>query len=269
VGAGDLRLEVARAEEICALPELRRWLRDPELLAVDDIERCGGCDSVQRELIENLDGRLEQGQLTVVAGSAPPAELKGFRPALLSRLGSGVVLALKMASRAERVQVLSRLVEGERLTRDVMEYLAARVTDDLRQLGAAARQLVVMSERASVPVDLDLARAVIPLPGDLHPSNRGASELQDASRDEDEDEDEDDTQPAGDDGERFKAMLQAAESAEEQALALQIALGESLRRAQSSGARGDVINKLERALELLRDGNIEEAMQCIDHRYHR
>jgi len=62
---------------------------------------------------------------------------------------------------------------------------------------------------------------------------------------------------------RFKDMLAEAENEKEQALALQIALGERIRQIRTE--QGDVkeIRKLEQALELLRENRIEEAIRCV------
>ena len=68
---------------------------------------------------------------------------------------------------------------------------------------------------------------------------------------------------AGDKASMFKDMLDAAESEEEQSLALQIALGERLRQLREEGGDPEARKKLEQALELLRDGNAEEAIRCM------
>jgi len=62
---------------------------------------------------------------------------------------------------------------------------------------------------------------------------------------------------------RFKKMLAAAESEEEQMLALQIALGERIRQLRHSGHDAVTLSRLENALSLLRDGNMEEAVRCL------
>ena len=64
-------------------------------------------------------------------------------------------------------------------------------------------------------------------------------------------------------GRRFKEMLAGAESEEEQALALQIALGERIRQLRNEQKDVKDIPKLEQALELLRERKMEEAIQCV------
>ena len=59
-------------------------------------------------------------------------------------------------------------------------------------------------------------------------------------------------------------MLAEAESDAEQALALQIALGERLRELREhSGPEGE-IERLEKGLRLLRGGQFVEAMQSVE-----
>ena len=63
---------------------------------------------------------------------------------------------------------------------------------------------------------------------------------------------------------RFKEMLEGAESQEEQALALQIALSERLRQLREKGEDEKAIRILEKALDLLREGKVEQAIRCVD-----
>ena len=58
-------------------------------------------------------------------------------------------------------------------------------------------------------------------------------------------------------------MLAEAENEEERSLALQIALGERLRQLNKANGDPKVIEKFERALDLLREGRTEEAIKHI------
>jgi len=58
-------------------------------------------------------------------------------------------------------------------------------------------------------------------------------------------------------------MPAAAETEEEQILALQIALGERIRQLRNSGSNPATLAALEDALALLRDGHMDEAVRCL------
>gem|GEM_PF-4439276 len=60
---------------------------------------------------------------------------------------------------------------------------------------------------------------------------------------------------------RFKEMLDEAESEDEQALALQIALGERIRQLRKEEGTEEAVEKLEQALNLLRQGRPTQARQ--------
>jgi len=58
-------------------------------------------------------------------------------------------------------------------------------------------------------------------------------------------------------------MIQGAETAEEQVLALEIAVGERVRQYRYEGKGGEQLKRLETALERLREGRIEEAVRLL------
>jgi hypothetical protein len=100
-----------------------------------------------------------------------------------------------------------------------------------------------------------MARAVVPLPEDLkHRSVHPPPNL--------ENDNEDQFKEVDDQAAFFKEMLDAAESEEEQVLALQIALGQRLREIRSVGGDDRTVEKLEHALELLREGKLADALKC-------
>jgi hypothetical protein len=62
---------------------------------------------------------------------------------------------------------------------------------------------------------------------------------------------------------RFKQMLTEAETDDEKRLALEIALGERLREFRVENVTDERRQRFERALNLLRSGNLAEALQFI------
>jgi hypothetical protein len=151
----------------------------------------------------------------------------------------------------------------------VLEHLVEHAADNVRRLKAAAYQLVAVHEHLGLPLDLALARQVVP-PGDGEgdrPFRADVAELVSAR-----------VFPAVTEGPRpqvrpspnptspqarLKEMLTSADSKDEQIRALQIALGERLRQLRVEGSNPTLAEQLERALDLLREGRFQEALTCI------
>jgi hypothetical protein len=259
VNMADLEAEFERARRCDARAELRHWLLSRHVLCLDDIQFCERREDLQQEVFAVLNHCMRAGNTAVITSDVPPTRLAGIESRLTSRLGCGVIVSLQMCQRTERLEILRRLTAPGEIPDDVLEYLAENVRDNIRHLKASVRQLLAITEGSDVELTVDIARAVVPLPEDLrHPSSVPPADPVPGL-------------PAG--GATappevrlslFKEMLEGAENPEEQALALQIALGERIRQLRIKNGDPQLVERLERALELLRDGHAEEAIKCLD-----
>ncbi len=259
VNMADVEVEFERARRLETRAEFRQFLCAPEILLIDDVQLCEGDEPLQREIFAVFNHALRKERWIVFSSDVPPTRLGGIEQRLVSRLGGGVIVGLQMCGRRERKQILRRSFGANALPEEVIDYLAENVTDNVRRIKGAAGQLIALSEGTTTPITLDMARAVVPLPQDLRrPSVVPRPVVSTDTPDELV------SPKATDRASLFREMLDAAESEEEQALALQIALGERLRELRENGGDEKSIVKLERALELIRENEIGEAMKWMD-----
>lgn len=255
VNTADLSAELTRATRLEAQGDLRAWIIEHDLLLLDDVQLCEGNEVLQREIFAIMNQMMKHRRSIVFSSDVPPMQLQGIEARLTSRLGGGPIVALNMGDRDEREQLLWRFLGDGGLPDEVVAYLADNVKDNIRRLKAAALQILSMSRSARVPASVDMARVVVPLPGDLARSTERIANPrahQEAGR------------GAGVGGDRFKEMVAKAETEEEHVLALQIALSERLRQLKETGASLDAVKRLQTALSLLRDGKLNEALNWID-----
>ena len=255
VNTVDLELEHDRACRLGCRAELLKWLDGFGLLLIDDVQFAEGDAMLQQELFSVINKMTEDGRSVVISSDVPPTRLKRMEQRLVSRFGGGVIVSLAMPERQERAEIVRRMPRAGGLPEEVVVYLAEHVDDSVRHLKAAARQLAAMGAHSGMDVNLDLARAVVPLPEDLHRTSSVPPGPRQAA-------DEGAGEPA-DDSATFKRMLQSAETEEEQILALQIAVGARLRELREAGEDPAAQSRLEIALRLLREGKKEEAIACI------
>ncbi len=259
VNAADLETELERAERLKSRAELREWLASAEILLVDDIQLCEGRENVQRDLFSVLNHMTKTHRWVVISSDVPPTRLAGMESRLLSRLRGGVIVSLQMGNRNERRDLIRRLLYEHPMPEDVVDYLAENITDNVRRLKGAIAQLLTLSEGKRTPLTVAFAQAIVPSP-EIVP--QPVNERKDVSVSGSAAESQP-TKTTDSKGRRFKEMLAGAESEEEQALALQIALGERIRQLRNEQKDVEDIPKLEQALELLRERKIEEAIRCV------
>ncbi len=253
VNTADLEVEFERAQREAQRSELRQWLSSTDILLFDDIQLCENHAALQNEVFALINHIIRDGKIIVVSSDVSPTRLRHVQSRLLSRLGAGVIVGLGVGDVRERMAIVRRHAGEPPLPEPVVSYLAEQISDSVRRLKAAVTQLVAHRAHTGIEADLDLARAIVPMPEDIRspavqslPPAKGAPPRPD---------------PHAEMAERFKRMLRGAETPEEQALALEIAMGEAIRTLRVQGGNPDRLRQLESALFELREGNLDRALQ--------
>jgi chromosomal replication initiator protein len=145
-------------------------------LIIDDVHFVGGKQSTQEELFHTLTALMEDGRRVVFSADRPPAALTEVDARLRSHLSAGLVCGIEPADRALRLGILERKLSA--LARqqscsgvarpEVMQFLADRFTDSVRELEGALNTLVARAGDGLARLSLDEAQAI------LRPHLRGA-----------------------------------------------------------------------------------------------
>ena len=256
INVGDLELELERALRTRERAELYKWILSFDILLLDDLQQARDNNMLQTELRRLIVHQIDRQGIVVAVGNSGVCSPAMLAPELGTVLDSGTMLTLSLPDENARRRILDTYF-GEDIPDDAAEYLAMNVSRSVRQLLGATTQLISLSEQTGTPITKDMARAVLPLPSDLqHPTSLIPSAGSMFPEN-------DDANKAPNRADFFREILAAAENEEEQALALQIAIGQRLRELREQEINDETVLKMEMALSLLRDGKLEEAITCI------
>ncbi|HEX5380150.1 MAG TPA: chromosomal replication initiator protein DnaA [Phenylobacterium sp.] len=144
-------------------------LRNADLLLIDDVQFVAGKSSTQEELFHTLIALVEDGRRVVMTTDRSPAELSEMEPRLRSHLQSGLVCGIEPADRALRLGILERklatLAQQGRFVPsarpEVLQFLADRFTDSVRELEGALNTLVARVGGEMAQLGLDEAQAIL------------------------------------------------------------------------------------------------------------
>ena len=146
-------------------------LRTADLLLIDDVHFVGGKQSTQEELFHTLTALMEEGRRVVLTADRPPSSLGEVDARLRSHLSAGLVCGIEPADRALRLGILERklhlLARQHDFRRpagarpEVLEFLADRFTDSVRELEGALNTLVARLAEGVCTVGLDEAQAIL------------------------------------------------------------------------------------------------------------
>lgn len=256
VNMQDFKVELERAERLRSRAEFRKWLDKWDFLFCDDVQLCRNNESLEEEFLALLDRSLALGKSVILTLSNPPSSLVGVGARLVSRLEGGVLLSVQMPHKEELEKILKNLSGGDALTQEVLDYITEHIKNNIRALKAAGKQLLALTKDSNDPPSVDMARAIVPEPADLHhPPKPETSEEPKISPQN--------TMLEGAKAARFKKMFAEAETEQEQALALQIAVGERIRELRKHNGDQQTITILEEALSLLRQGDLRAALKVM------
>jgi chromosomal replication initiator protein len=144
-------------------------LRNADLLLIDDVQFVAGKSSTQEELFHTLLALVEDGRRVVMTADRSPSELSEMDARLRSHLQAGLVCGIEPADRTLRLGILERKLatlaaQGKFVPSaqaDVLQFLADRFTDSVRELEGALNTLVARVGGDISRMTLEEAQAIL------------------------------------------------------------------------------------------------------------
>jgi chromosomal replication initiator protein len=144
-------------------------LRNADLLLIDDVHFVAGKPSTQEELFHTLIALVEDGRRVVMTADRSPTEISEMEPRLRSHLQAGLVCGIEPADRLLRLGILERKLStlagqgGFRAAArpEVLQFLADRFTDSVRELEGALNTLVARVGSQVATLTLDEAQTIL------------------------------------------------------------------------------------------------------------
>ncbi len=156
--------------------------RSIDILLIDDIQSLEGREQTQEEFFHTFNALHDAGKQIVITSDRPPGALATLEARLRSRFEMGLSVDIQPPDLETRIAILRNRViaDGHTLSDpEVLQFIAARITENVRQLEGALNRLMARSSFTGRPADLALASEVLE---GLYPTrNRapGISEIQD------------------------------------------------------------------------------------------
>ena len=157
-------VEALRSSDPLAFKER---FRNINMLLIDDLEFLQG-ERTEQEFDHIINALLDGGKQVVVASSRAPNHIERLNERMRSRLQRGLVTELGSFDHELRQKVIEKRLGEKRaidpsftLSRDVQELLAARLTENGRELEGAITRLYATWQYMRTPITLDIAETVI------------------------------------------------------------------------------------------------------------
>ncbi len=147
--------------------------RSTDILLIDDIQMLEGREQTQEEFFHTFNALHDNGKQIVISSDRPPSAIKTLEDRLRSRFEMGLITDVQPPDLELRIAILRKRVQADGYQiRDpeVLSFIAARVSTNVRQLEGALIRVVAHSSISGRPVTVDLAQEVL---ADLFPTGDG------------------------------------------------------------------------------------------------
>jgi len=143
--------------------EFKESLRSVDVLMVDDLQFLIGKDNTQEEFFHTFNALIDAGKQIVVSADKSPSDLNGLEDRLRTRLGCGMVADIHATTYELRLSILQAkaVAAGVAVPKNVVEFLAHKITSNVRELEGALNRLIAHANLFGRAVTLDSAQEVL------------------------------------------------------------------------------------------------------------
>jgi chromosomal replication initiator protein len=143
--------------------EFSNFYRSMDILIVDDIQFFAGKEKTQDTFFHTFNALHQAGKQIVLSSDRPPKELKGVDDRLVSRFTWGLTVDVQPPDLETRIAILRKKSEddGIHMPDDVIEYIAANVTSNIRELEGSLISILAKASLNNREITVDLAKEVV------------------------------------------------------------------------------------------------------------
>jgi chromosomal replication initiator protein len=142
----------------------KEQFRSVDVLMIDDIQFiCGNKDSTQEEFFHTFNALVDQNRQIVISADKSPSDLEGMEERLRSRLGWGLVADIHPTTYELRLGILQAKADGlrQKVPPKVQEFLAHKITSNVRELEGALNRIVAHADLVGRPVTIETTQDLL------------------------------------------------------------------------------------------------------------
>jgi chromosomal replication initiator protein len=163
MSAEKFMYQFIRALRFRTTMDFKEQFRSVHVLMIDDIQFIAGKDSTQEEFFHTFNALVDQNRQIVVSADKSPSDLDGMEERLRSRLGCGLVADIHPTDYELRLGILQDKAEqlGAQMPDKDLEFLAHKITSNVRELEGALNRIVAQSTLVGRPITLETTQDVL------------------------------------------------------------------------------------------------------------
>ncbi|MDR2064303.1 MAG: chromosomal replication initiator protein DnaA [Prevotellaceae bacterium] len=138
-----------------------------DVLIIDDIQEFAGKEGTQSAFFQIFNHLHQSGKQLIFTSDRPPVDLSGLNERLLTRFRWGLTVELKAPDFETRKAILKKKIfnEGIEMSDEIVEYIASKVTTNIRELEGVFTSLYAESihnaGKSKKIITIEMAKNVI------------------------------------------------------------------------------------------------------------
>jgi chromosomal replication initiator protein len=163
MSAEKFMYQFIRALRYRTIMDFKEQFRSVDVLMIDDIQFIAGKDSTQEEFFHTFNALVDQNRQIIISADKSPSDLEGMEERLKSRLGCGLVADIHPTDYELRLGILQAKAEliGAEIPDKVLEFLAHKITSNVRELEGALNRIVAHSTLVGRALTLETTQDVL------------------------------------------------------------------------------------------------------------
>jgi chromosomal replication initiator protein len=163
LSAEKFMYQFIRALRFKSTMDFKEQFRSVDLLMIDDVQFISGKESTQEEFFHTFNALVDENRQIVISADKSPSDLEGMEERMRSRLGWGLVADLHPTTYELRLGILQSKAEqaGLRMPAKVMEFLAHKITSNVRELEGALHRIAAHVQLVGRDITLESAQEVL------------------------------------------------------------------------------------------------------------
>jgi chromosomal replication initiator protein len=140
-----------------------KYRNECDVLLLEDVHYLHGKERTQIELALTLDTLFEADKKIIFSSCCLPADIPKLNDKLRSRFSCGLISNIDPPDFKTRVKILQKKTKlnGYKIPEEIIQYLAAELMEDVRQLESGLIGVTAKSSLLGAPIDLKLAESVV------------------------------------------------------------------------------------------------------------
>ena len=143
--------------------KFKKRYREVDALLVDDIHFLTGKEVTQEEFFHTFNALHSRGKQVVISSDRPPKDIELLEQRLRSRFEWGMIADIGRPDFETRLAIILNKAKEKNiiLDKEVAEFLAVSIQDNIRELEGALNKLTALSDLSGEKPNLSLAKKVL------------------------------------------------------------------------------------------------------------